>query len=1102
MFRHSSRLVRLLLACLVIAPTIAVAQGNGPEEVRVVKDTTGQRLQVAGRDFMVLGMNWDYFPIGTNYNYSLWVQPEDMIKQALDYEMALLKHMGVNTLRLYNGVPPKWVEYIWREYGIYSVINHPMLRYGYNIDGTWIPAEKIDYSDQRLRDAVTKEITDIVEEFRGVEGVLFFMLGNENNYQLTWRSTEIEALPEEQRDYARARHLYTLFNDVTLAMKETDPTRLVALCNGDLGYIDLIEEECGDVDIFATNVYRGISARDLYEVVAAKLDKPIVYAEFGSDAYNARDMREDQVMQAHYLIGQWQEIYEQSAGKGLVGNCIGGMTFQWNDGWWKYRQTENLSVHDTHASWPNGGYYDYVEGQFNMNEEWWGIMAKGYPDSRGLFELYPRAAYYALMQAYELDPYAPTTDLGAIRAHFSEISAVATALKARGDTAARQNEITSKVRVKGLRAEFETFTTGGENTVVPDVNDEFVLFYEDPETGARVFRDRRRFDQFYGFDHMESYFIDVEAQPAGGVRGEVSVNILGNVARNPIDQIFYENRGIFGPQVRTVSDNPFQLFFPPDSLEVDLPRLDRVRIYRASLNWEHEWFDLFSFYRQGKFHWGYEGDFFGFYPEAFYGENIDIYNGEAPVGVELEAKKGLQGLKVAFGPELWWGANPAYVLKYRRQMGRFNNTVMYHEDFAERAADVVTSSAIPQRLNRRASLSTETYLGPFGVEAGVLWSGNPEVGEEFQVVERGDSGRFEFYEDEVDHLDTFGGKLKLTWQKGRINWYGEGVVQGLVARSGINPRQNYTGWGLRDTGDGNVRGVLTGATYQIGDWQVGPNILWQKPFVDPIPREILLTEEREEPVFQDGVLALYGTGITPRTIVSAPFQVRGNRETFGTEVVLVYDPTPATWWWQWDNDVQEDADFAASLRFTHRHQPTTTDASVFIGRLGDLLEFGGAPPAKDIWELHFRAVSRLSPTSRLVFNAIGGPAQPTGSAFDTSEDAAQINRTIKRFHADARYINSRMSVIGAVKVNDWGPYDYHRDFNLTYPLQLMGDVGLTLGMPRWFYDAPQTRAGVRVTYRTLNEFSDKYFPMDVDLTSDEDPQGHEWEIRTYIHLAI
>ena len=36
---------------------------------------------------MINGMNWDYFPIGTNYSYSLWTQSDETIKAALDAEM-------------------------------------------------------------------------------------------------------------------------------------------------------------------------------------------------------------------------------------------------------------------------------------------------------------------------------------------------------------------------------------------------------------------------------------------------------------------------------------------------------------------------------------------------------------------------------------------------------------------------------------------------------------------------------------------------------------------------------------------------------------------------------------------------------------------------------------------------------------------------------------------------------------------------------------------------------------------------------------------------------------------------------------------------------
>ena len=177
-------------------------------------------------------------------------------------------------------------------------------------------------------------------------------------------SFEIEALPKGERDAARARYLYSLFGEVIDAVKARDPERPVAIANGDVQYIDLIAEECKGLDIFGTNVYRGISARDLFDVVKEKLGVPVMFSEFGADAWNAREMREDQRTQARYLIGQWEEIYEQSSGKGREGNAIGGCIFQWSDGWWKYKQNENLDVHDTNASWPNGGYAeDFVQGR-------------------------------------------------------------------------------------------------------------------------------------------------------------------------------------------------------------------------------------------------------------------------------------------------------------------------------------------------------------------------------------------------------------------------------------------------------------------------------------------------------------------------------------------------------------------------------------------------------------------------------------------------------------------------------------------------------------------------------------------------------------------
>ena len=240
-----------------------------------------------------------------------------------------------------------------------------------------------------------------------------------------------------EQNTARARYLYSLFGEIARGTKAQDPSLPVAMANGDLQYIDLIAEECKGLDIFGTNVYRGISSGDMFKVVKEKLGLPLMYTEFGCDAFNSRDLHEDQAMQARFLIGQWREIYEKTAGHGQEGNSIGGCIFQWSDGWWKFKQTERLDIHDTNASWPDGGYTDdFVKGENNMNEEWWGICAKGMPDARGLYELYPRAAYFAMRKVFALDPYAPATNQEAIRTCFTGIRPATVVLEARGERSA------------------------------------------------------------------------------------------------------------------------------------------------------------------------------------------------------------------------------------------------------------------------------------------------------------------------------------------------------------------------------------------------------------------------------------------------------------------------------------------------------------------------------------------------------------------------------------------------------------------------------------------------------------------------------------------
>lgn len=1021
-------------------------------KVTVVHDDSGMKLQVDGKDFMVNGMNWDYFPIGTNFNYSLWKQPDDIIMAALDAEMPLLKNMGVNAVRQYTGVPAKWIKYIYEKYGIYTMLNHSFGRYGLTLGGSWVA--NTEYADPRVKKLLMAEVTQMVSEYRGTPGLLLYLLGNENNYGLFWGGAETEDIPiQDRKSTERATAMYKLFNEATLAMKGIDTSVPIAICNGDLLFLEIIKEECKDIDIFGTNMYRGVSFGDAFQRVKNEINKPILFTEFGADAFNAIENAEDQQSQAFFMVGNWKEIYENAAGLGRAGNSLGGFTFQFSDGWWKTGQTTDLDVHNTEASWANGGYFhDFVEGENNMNEEWFGICAKGPTNPRGLYTLYPRAAYYALKEAHKLNPYLPGMTAENVAGYFASIQITDAAMKARADQAALLGEQSKLLSVSQLRAEFTTFNTGGYLTTTPRAPDP----------------DKVTFPNQQGFDHLQSFFVGVEANPTSNVRANVVMNILGNVALNPIDEIFYENRG------RPVN-------IPTQTGTQVVESLNRVAIYQADYTWNHKIFDLRGFYRTGHYHWEYEGDFFGLYPEANYGPNIDIYNALAPSGIEITGKKAFKGVKVAFGRELWWGANPAVLVKYQRNLGKMTVTGIFHEDLDDPGV-AISSIAIPQPRTRRATLQAETKLfEKLKIEAGGMWGGQPLVGREFQVV-RGSEGNYQTFVDEIKMSDTWGGKVKLSYSAGRVNWYALGASQGLVANGGGDYTITYTGWSLKDGGSGNKNLLLSGLTYSAGKWQIAPNFMYQKPLVDPISKEI-------------------GGPARPRNILDDPFVVRSNRETIGGEMLLTFDPTPGTFMYEWDNDRAEDATFAANLGFVYRHLPTVMDAAIIFPGTGRIpVAADGAPPALDLWEVKGRVVSKINPRLGFIMNLYGGNGQANGS------DA----RTIQRFGGDVRMIYKSIKVSSHVKVNDWGPFDFHRDFNLTFPLQLMADISTAVGKQEW-YILPNTTMGMRFTWRSLDQYSPRYNPAStVDISGNvvPDPKaigypnGNEWEFRTYIHINV
>lgn len=642
-----------------------------PSKVTTVKDADGWKLQFNNEDLYIKGVVWGHSPKNQNYTYNLWGESDQFIKAVLDHDFGLMAKAGVTANRAFTIIPPKWVTYIYQQHGIMSLINPLMGRYGASIDGVWRPFT--DYSDKLTRETLKVESMAIVEQFKDVPGVLMFAFGNESNYGLSWSSFEIENLPEGEQNREKAKYLYSLFGEVISEGKKIAPDHLFSVVNGDIQYLDLIAEYVQNMDVLGVNVYRGIGFTDLWRDVAEGFDRPILFMEFGSDAFNAKNFAEDEPAQANFLRGQWQEMYNQSHGNGGVGNSVGGFVFEWRDEWWKYKQTENLDVQDRNASWSNGGYsFDFVEGQNNMNEEWFGITRIGELNSQGFYESEPRMAYDVLSEIWKIDPYA--SNVTVINQRVQDVDMDLYALK--GD-----------IRLlKSARKEASIFTLEGGS-----FSGDFIVNGRDSDISVNG-------EDGLVFSDGQMVFLDFGFEPSNRIKGDFSLNILGNVSQSDFD-FRYGDRG--GPIKFVVDPN-----FPRDPAKQSdgvLNSRDRVEIYDFNATYEGDNFDLEAFYHVPRYHWGNEGDFFGLLRETTDMEGQDIWNSKAPYGVEYVGKSSTDGLKVVFGPEVYWGANPLVMAKYEFDVGSTQMAFMHSEDIARRD-DSASSTEALIRQSRQTTL--------------------------------------------------------------------------------------------------------------------------------------------------------------------------------------------------------------------------------------------------------------------------------------------------------------------------------------------------------------------------------------------------------------
>ena len=274
-------------------------------------------------------------------------------------DFRLMQEMGVNTIRIYHHpqkVDKELLRDLYENYGIMVIMGDFLGKYALGSGASWY--EGTDYRNPKHQKNMIASVTMMVEEFKNEPYILFWLLGNENVYGVACNA---DKNPEGFFKFA---------NEAATTIKSLDSEHPVALCNGDVLFLDVFAKYCPDIDIFGANAYRGdYGFGYLWQGAKEIIDKPVFITEFGCPAYaQSKTTDEAEQLQAKYHRAAWEDIEYNMIGNAGAGNAIGGIIFEWLDEWWKAYEP---ALHDYKPLWAG----PFPDGF--MHEEWLGLCGQG-----------------------------------------------------------------------------------------------------------------------------------------------------------------------------------------------------------------------------------------------------------------------------------------------------------------------------------------------------------------------------------------------------------------------------------------------------------------------------------------------------------------------------------------------------------------------------------------------------------------------------------------------------------------------------------------------------------------------------------------------------
>ena len=285
-------------------------------------------------------------------------------------DFKLMADMGVNCVRIYHHATNKeLLRQAFKDYGLRIMQGDLLGMYCVGSGASW--DKGTDYGDEQQKKNMLESVKKMVLEFKDEPYVCMWVLGNENNYGGVFGNVGgVGNVGQKPEAY------YTFVNEAAKLVKSLDNTRPVAICNGDLGFFEIFSAKCPDVDVFGANAYRGSHGfgQSIWGTAKKMINRPVIITEYGCPGFHEGQPPEVGLKdQADYDEGAWEDISFNSYSGNGFGNAIGGVLFEWVDGWWKSGQPPRYSpaIQETVGQWPG----PFPDGW--SHEEWFGVCSQG-----------------------------------------------------------------------------------------------------------------------------------------------------------------------------------------------------------------------------------------------------------------------------------------------------------------------------------------------------------------------------------------------------------------------------------------------------------------------------------------------------------------------------------------------------------------------------------------------------------------------------------------------------------------------------------------------------------------------------------------------------